>query len=172
MASYFGINKNKKLISQKYNWPSFCKSIKAYVKGYNIYLDLKTVRHKPHNDLQLLFVSIHWWKDPSIDFVTGFLILTNWKVGSYDFILVIIDWLKKMLYYKLVKVIIDTKALAEVIFDMVMQHHCLSDSIVNKQGSVFTHKFWLSLSYFFGIKWRLLTAFFPQTGKLSDKIAQ
>ena len=39
-----------------------------------------------------------------MDFITVLLNSTNWKRESYDFILVIINWLIKMVYYKPVKV--------------------------------------------------------------------
>lgn len=42
-----------------------------------------------------------------------------------------IDWLTKIVYYKLVKVMIDASNLAEVIFDMIVLHHGSSDSIVS-----------------------------------------
>ena len=31
-----------------------------------------------------------------MDFITGLSILTNWEEDNYDFILVIVDWLTKM----------------------------------------------------------------------------
>ena len=67
-----------------------------------------------------------------------------------------------MVYYKLVKITINTLSLVEVIIDMVVWHHDLSNSIVTDRGSLFTSKFWLSLCYFLGIKRRLFTAFYPQ----------
>ena len=53
----------------------------------------------------------------------GLPISINWKGESYDSILVIIDWLTKMVYYELVKVTIDTLWLAKVILDIVVRHH-------------------------------------------------
>ena len=87
----------------------------------------------------------------------------DWKGDNYDSILVIIDWLTKMVYYKPVKVTIDAPGLVEVIIDVVVKHHGLPDSIVTDQGLLFTLKFWSLLCYFLGIKRRLSTAFYPQT---------
>ena len=75
-----------------------------------------------------------------MDFVTGLPISTDWKGESYDSILVIVDLLTKMVYYKLVKVTIDASGLSEVIIDVVLQDHGLPDSIVSDRGSVFTSK--------------------------------
>ncbi len=126
-------------------------------------LGLKIRRHKPYGDLQSLPVPTHRWKDLSMDFVTGLPVSTNWKHETYDSILVIVDWLTKMVYYKPVKVTINTPALAEVIIKAVVRHHGLPDSIVSDRSSVFTSKFWSSLCYFLGIQQRLSITFHPQT---------
>ena len=98
-----------------------------------------------------------------MDFVTGLPISTDWKGDSYNSILVIVNWLTKMVYYKPVKVTIDTPGLAEVIINVVVRHHGLPDSIITDQRSLFTSKFWSLLCYFFGINQKLSTAFYPQT---------
>ena len=98
-----------------------------------------------------------------MDFVTDLPISTNWKGDSYNFILVIINRLTKMVYYKPVKITINAPGLTEVIIDVVVQYYGLPNSIVTNRGSLFTLKFWSSLCYFFGIKRWLSTAFHPQT---------
>lgn len=60
-----------------------------------------------------------------MNFVTGLLILTNWKRESYNSILVTINWLTKMVYYQLVKAFIDALRLAKVILDVIVWHHGL-----------------------------------------------
>ena len=64
------------------------------------------------------------------NFVTGLPISINWKGDSYNFILVIVDWLTKMVYYKPIKITIDAPGLAEVIIDVVVRHHKFLDLIV------------------------------------------
>ena len=76
-----------------------------------------------------------------MDFVTDLLILTDWKGDSYDSILVIIDQLIKIVHYEPIKVTIDTLGFAEIIIDVVVMHHSLSDSIVIYQGLLFILKF-------------------------------
>ena len=53
-AEHFGINKTKDLVGRKYYWPSLQRDIEAYIKGYNIYLGLKAVKHKSYGNLQSL----------------------------------------------------------------------------------------------------------------------
>ena len=98
-----------------------------------------------------------------MNFVTSLPISTNWKGDSYDSILVIVDWLKKMVHYEPVKITIYALGLAEVIIDVVIRHHGLPNSIVTDRGFLFISKFWLLLCYFLGIKRRLFTALHLQT---------
>ena len=169
LAGHFGIDKTRELVGRKYYWPSLRKDVKSYVQGCDVCLASKTVRHKPYGDLQSLPVPTHRWKDPSMDFVTGLPLSADWKGDNYDSIFVIVNRLTKMVYYKLVKVIIDAPGLAEVILDVVVCHHGVPDSIVTDRGSLFTSKFWSSLCYFLGIKQRLSTAFHPQTDSQTER---
>ena len=162
LAGHFRIEKTRELVVQKYYWPTLKVNVETYVKGCNICLASKSVRHKLYGDLQSLLVPMHQWKDLSMDFVTGLLVSTNWKGETYDSILVIINRLTKTIYYKSVKITINTPGLAEVIIKTVVQYHGLLDSIVSDYGSVFTSKFLFSLCYFLEIKQKLSTAFYPQ----------
>ena len=97
-----------------------------------------------------------------MDFVIGLPVSINWKEETYDSILVIVDWLTKMIYYKPVKITIDTLGLVKVIIKAIMQYYGLLDLIVSDCGSVFTSRFWSSLCYFFEIKQKLSTTFYLQ----------
>ena len=118
-----------------------CRDVEAYVKGCNVCLASKAIRHKPYGNLQTLLIPTYRWKDLSIDFVTGLPILTNWKSESYDSILIIVDRLIKMVHYEQVKIMINAPGLAKVIIDVVIQHHGLPDSIITDWSSLFTLKF-------------------------------
>ena len=92
LVGHFIIIKTREVISRKYYWSSLKKNFEAYIKGYDICLDSKTVRHKPYSDLQsLLSILTRRQKDFAIDFVTRLSISTNQKRDNYDFILVIVD---------------------------------------------------------------------------------
>ena len=163
LAGHFGIKKTRKLLTQKYYQPMLRCDIEDYIKGCNICLALKKVRHKLYGDLQSFLVLTHCLKDLFMDFITSLPILTDWKEDSYDLILVIVDRLTKIVHYKPVKVIIDAPGLAEVIINVVVRHHGFPDLIVTDRGLLFTSKFWSLLCYFLGIKQKLSTAFHPQT---------
>ena len=163
LTEYFGIDKTKELVGRKYYWLSLRRDVKSYVRGCDICLALKAVRHKSYKDLQSLPVPTHRWKDLSMDFVTGLPLSVDWKGNNYDLILIIVDRLTKMVHYEPVKVTIDAPRLAEVIIDVVVRHYGLLDSIVTNRGSFFTSKFWSFLCYFLEVKRRFSTAFHPQT---------
>ena len=169
LTEYFGIDKTRKLVGRKYYWPSLRRDVESYVRGCDVCLASKAVRHKPYGDLQSLPVPTHRWKDLSIDFVTGLPLSADWTGDSYDSILVIVDRLTKMVHYEPVKVTIDAPGLAEVILDVVVCHHGLPDSIVTNRSSLFTSKFWSSLCYFLDIKQRLSTTFHPQTDGQTER---
>ena len=169
LAGHFGIDKTKELIGRKYFWPSHKKDVESYIKGSDVCLGLKEVRNNPYGELQALPISTHQWKDLWIDFVTRLPVSTDWKGKSYDFILVIVDRLTKIVHYEPVKITIDAPELAEVIINMVVWHYGLPDSIVTNKGSLFISKFWSSLCYFPRFKRRLLTAFHPQIDDQTEK---
>ena len=152
LAGHFGIDKTQELISQKYDWPSLRRDVETCVRGCDGCLTSKAVCHKLYRDLHSLPIPNHQWKDLSMNFVTGLLLSTDWKGNSYDSVLVIINRLTKMAYYKPVKVTIDAPRLAEVMLDVVVWYHGLPNSIMTDEGSLFTSKFWSLLCYFLGIK--------------------
>ena len=76
-----------------------------------------------------------------MDFVSGLPFSADWKDNSYDSILVIVNQLNKMVYYKLVKVLIDAPEQTIVILDIVVWYHGLPDSIVTDRDPLFILKF-------------------------------
>ena len=60
LAGYFDTKKTRELLAQKYYWPTLRHNVEAYVKGCDICLASKTVRHKLYGNLQSLSLSTHW----------------------------------------------------------------------------------------------------------------
>lgn len=52
--------------------------------------------------------------------MTRLIILNNWKNENYDSILVIINQLIKIIYYKLSKIFINLPILVEIIFNVII----------------------------------------------------
>ena len=98
LAGHFGIDKKRELVGRKNYWLSLKRHVKSYVRECDVCLTLKAVCYKPYGDLQSLLVPIYWWKYLSMDFVTSLLLFVDWKDNSYDSILVIVNWLTKMVH--------------------------------------------------------------------------
>ena len=96
------------------------KDVKTYVRRCDACLASKAICYKPYGDLQSLLVLAYWWKNLSMNFVTGLPLSADWKSNSYNSILVIVDRLTKMVHYESVKVTIDAAGLAKVILDVVV----------------------------------------------------
>ena len=77
MAGHFGIEKTHELIARKYYWLTLCHDVEDYVKGCNVCLASKAIRHKPYGDLQSLPIPTYHWKDLSMDFVMGLPVSTD-----------------------------------------------------------------------------------------------
>ena len=170
LAGHFDIEKTCKLVAKKYYWPTLRRGVEANIKGYDVCLTLKAIRHKQYGDFQLLPVPTYRWKNLSIDFVTGLPISADWKDDNYDSILVIVDQLTKMVHYELFKVTIDASGLTKVIIDVVICHHGVLESIVTDWGLLFTSKFWSLLCYFLDIKKSYpLPSTLKQTARPRDK---
>ena len=55
-----------------------------------------------------------------MDFVTGLPQSADWRSNGYNLILVIVDWLTKMVYYKPMQMTVTVPALANVILNVVV----------------------------------------------------
>lgn len=141
LAGYFGFKKTWELVARNYYWPTLQADVEAYVKECDICMASKAVKHKLYKDLELLPVPTYRWKDLFINFISGLPVSTNWKGKIYNSILVIIDRLTKMIYYKPIKVTRNAPILKEVIINMVVRHHSLTDLIISDCGSVFSSNF-------------------------------
>lgn len=169
LAEHYEINKTYELVARKYYWSTFCHNIEIYVKNCNVCLALTAVCYKFYKNLQSFLVLTYHWKNLLIDFLTGLPVSTNWKDETYDMILVIVNWLIKMIYYKLVKITINAFDPAKVIINAIMSHYSLLYSMVSDSKSVFNLKFWLLFCYFLNINRRFSTSFYSRTNSQTKR---
>lgn len=73
-----------------------------------------------------------------MNFIIGFLILTNWESHCYKSILIIIDWQVNIVYHKSVKNKIDITDLAKVILNIIVKYCSILNSIISNKSSAFT----------------------------------
>ena len=57
-----------------------------------------------------------------MDYVPGLAVSINWKDKTYNSILVIVNWLTKMVQYLQVKVTIDAPDLIEIFINLIVKH--------------------------------------------------
>lgn len=69
-----------------------------------------------------------------MDFVIGLPKSKDWQKIEYNLILVIVDRLIKMVYYKPVLITLDAKQLAELLIETLIKYHGLVNSIALNQG--------------------------------------
>ena len=141
--------------------------IESYVQGCDICISNKAQRYKPYGSMQALFVFTYKYKDLSIDFMTGLPKSQNCRWVEYDWILIIVDRLTKMVYYEPVFTILDTEQLANILIEALIKYHSLPDSIVTDWGWLFSSKFRSSLCFHLIIKRRLSNVFhLPTDGQI------
>lgn len=66
--------------------------------------------------------------------MTSLPILKNWKKDDYNLILVIVDKLTKIIYYKLVKTIINIVKLVNLIIRIFIKYYSLLNSILSNNS--------------------------------------
>ncbi len=69
--------------------------------------------------------------------------LTNQKIKTYNSLSVIINQFAKTIQYKYINIIIDFANFADIIINIMVQHHGSSDPMFNNRKLVFISKFWV-----------------------------
>ena len=133
------------------------------MQGYDICFAFKIRKHKHFAKFQSLLVLIYQQKNSSIDFITIFLKSGNQKTNINDVILVIMNYLIKIVYDKLVKARIDILSIEKLIFNIVIWHYSILNFVVSNWNLHFTLKFQFLLYYSLKIKCQTSTTFHSQT---------
>lgn len=141
LVSHFGNKTIQEWLAKKYNWRTPWANIETYIKDFKVKLVSKTIFYKLYSDLYYLPLYIYCLKDLFIHFVIRLIVFTNWKSKSYDSILVIINSLVKMLYYKPIKIKINILGLIKVNIHVIIRYYNLFDSIFSNLVLVFISKF-------------------------------
>ena len=91
---------------------------------------------------------------------------------GYDSILVVVDQLTKMVHFILTTEKTSAERLARLFRDNMWKLHGLPESIISDRGLQFTVGLMKELNEMLGIKSKLLTAFYPQTDKQTERVNQ
>jgi len=93
-------------------------------------------------------------------------------VQGYDSILVVVDWLTKMVYFIPTTEKTLVEGLARLFRDNVWKLYGLLESIISDRGPQFVARLMRELNGMLGIESKLLTAFHPQTDRQTERVNQ
>jgi hypothetical protein len=116
----------------------------------------------------MMFVLEWKWDSISMDFVEA---LTK-TVKIFDSIWVIVDRLTKSAHFVPIKTGMSVTKLAEIYIEQIVRLHGIPSSIVSDREPKFTSKFWESLQAALGTKFRLSSAYHPQTDGQTERTIQ
>ncbi len=104
--------------------------IEKYLWGSDICIISKAQSYQPYSSIQALPVLFHKWNILSIDFMTRLSNRKNRRGAEYESIIIIVDWLIKMVHYELLLTTLTSDQLAAILIDIVIKYHGLPESIV------------------------------------------
>ena len=125
--------------------------------------------HHLYNFFALLPVSDESWQEIMMDFIIK-LLPSKHKSNVYNFILVMMNWYIKMIWYLLINIIIKFHKLSDLLMEEIF--FCGSDAlmgIISDRDSVFISDYWSELCYHMKIKQWLNTTFHPQTDDQTEQ---
>jgi len=137
--------------------------VKRYIEGYDAYQQNKNHTEQPVGKLMPNSIPEKPWTYISADFITKLSL-----AQEYDSILVVVDWLTKMVYFISTTKKTSAKGLVRLFRDNVWKLHGLPESIISDRGSQFVVGLMKELNKMLGIKSKLSTAFNPQLVKYDN----
>jgi len=103
-----------------------------------------------------------------MDFVTHL----SRTLRKHDSVWVIMDKLTKTTHFLPIDLRISVRKLAQIYIDEIVKLHGVPSNIVSDRGSRFTSRFWQTLQEVLGTKFRLSSAYHPQTNGQSERTTQ
>ena len=160
-------------MSRNHYWPDLRTLIQSYVKTCDTCQRIKWPHHMANGQLQSLEPPKALWTDISLDMITD-LPPSQSSADSpqgtqYDTILTVVDRFTKMSHFIPTRKNSTAEEFSHLFIQEIVKHHSIPSSIVSDRGSIFTSKFWTTLTKSLGIKTRLSTAYHPQTDSQTER---
>jgi len=121
--------KTVELVTRNFWWPGVTKEVKRYVEGCNACQRNKNRTEQPAGKLMPNSILEKPWTHISADFITKLPL-----VQEYDSILVVVDWLTKMVHFIPTTEKTSAEGLARLFRDNVWKLHGLPESIISDRG--------------------------------------
>ncbi|KAI1828762.1 hypothetical protein DTO006G1_9961 [Penicillium roqueforti] len=163
LVAHPGIEKLKKLVSERYHWPGWVTDVKRYVDNCLICKRTKAWRDRTPGLLHPLPAPERPWQHITMDFRS----FPKDRHG-YDAVFVVVDRLSKRPISIPCQKETDAKAMARLFVDHVIRITGIPDTIVSDRGGQFISEFWTEFCRILGIKRKLSTAYHPQTDGQSE----
>ena len=146
--------KTVELVTQSFWWPGITKEVKQYIEGCDAYQHNKNHTEQPAGKLMPNSILEKPWMHISADFITKLPL-----AQGYNSILVVVDWLTKMVHFIPITEKTLAEGLARLFRDNVWKLHRLLESIISNRGPQFAAGLMRKLNRMLGIESKLLTAF-------------
>src|SRR5437588_6061401 len=166
-AGHFGQKKTLEIISRNFYWPNMEETINEYVRTCDACQRNKSRRHAKYGLLQPLDVPYAPWKSISVDF---FVALPE-SEGKTQ-IMVVVDRFTKMAHFVPLLETATGTDVARALMKEVWKVHGLPTEIVSDRETKWTGEFWKGICGLLDIKWKLSTAFHPQTNGQTERVNQ
>jgi len=159
--------KTVELVTQSFWWPGITKEVKQYIEGCDAYQHNKNHTEQPAGKLMPNSILEKPWMHISADFITKLPL-----AQGYNSILVVVDWLTKMVHFIPITEKTLAEGLARLFRDNVWKLHGLPESIISDRGPQFAAGLMRELNRMLGIESKLLTAFHLQIDGQIERVNQ
>ena len=165
ISGHVGVNKTIEKVSRKFYWPKMHKHINHYVSTCMKCQENKSRNQLPMGLLQPLPVPDRRFQQVTMDFIVQLPMTRN----GHDAIIVVVDKLSKKAHYIPTTSNVTAPQVAKLIFEHVVRHHGVPESIVSDRDSKFTSLFWQSLWGLLGTKLAMSTAYHPESDGQTER---
>jgi len=159
--------KTVELVTQSFWWPGITKEVKQYIEGCDAYQHNKNHTEQPAGKLMPNSILEKPWMHILADFITKLPL-----AQGYNSILVVVDWLTKMVHFIPITEKTLAEGLARLFRDNVWKLHGLPESIISDRGPQFAAGLMRELNRMLGIESKLLTAFHLQIDGQIERVNQ
>lgn len=172
--AHYGINKTYGRLLSSFFAPSLLRKVRQYISHCPKCMINKTLRDKPHGQLQPIPVTPEPFHTIAMDFITGLPPATCFGHGEeqFDSILTCTDKYAKTVKLMMGKSTYTAVDWAEVFWRQVYPDWGLPAAIISDRDPKFLSLFWKGLFQKAGTKFLLSTSYHPQTDGQSEKTNQ
>ena len=156
-SRHLGVRKTKELVSRDFYWPTLQADVATYVATCEECQRNKPSNVRPAGLLQPLEIPGQRWKKISMDFITH---LPKTRAG-YDSLLVMVDYLTKMMVLRPTHGTATAVDTAWIFVDAVVRLHGLPRVIVSDKDTKFTSNFWREVCKVMGTTLAMSLGFHP-----------